>query len=395
MPSRAAAAVRGVVAAAALAAAPLPALAQDPDPWRSAWLVYPAYNTLERLSANGVIAWRKPPRPTPPPLTASIEVQGKIATSGSRSLVALFDAPGYWRRWRLLAMAGAERQVRAPYYGLGNDTELSDSAEAANGDAHYYRYILLRSTVFVAAQRSLGGPWRAHAGLQWRHYRSRPAAAGPTRLAEDLAAGVVRDTGSRDGLEARAGLLFDTRDEEGSPARGVLLEAVVARGLRALGGEHAYTRWLLGARGFLPLGELTTLASRVRVELADRPLPFVVAYERVTSWRPEDGFGGATTLRANLPGRWLAPNHFLASADLRYKKIDIPFPRTPIRLWLLGFADVGLVWLDGERPDFGSLHGGLGVGARLQYSKSGMFGLDLGWSPDSRFEFGTAFQFAY
>ncbi len=380
------------VLVAALLGRPLPA--QRPEEWRTNWIAYPAYNTLERVSLNGVIARRRTPRPGPSPLTASMELQGKISTSGTRGITALFDAPGYWPRWRLLVMGSAERTTRAPYYGLGN-VFIDDSAETANGDLLFYRYRLVRTTVLAAAQRRVSGPVRALAGLQWRHYRAQPLAGGATRLGEDITAGVVGDTGSTDNLELRAGLLYDTRDEEGSPSRGVYLEAVGAHGLGGLGDFSDYSRWMVGARGFLPLGELTTLAGRVQYEFANGRIPFFVMYERLTSWRPEDGFGGSLTLRANLPGRWLAPNRALTSVDLRYRKIDIPFPRSPVRLWLLAFADGGLVWLDGERPSTHNLQGGAGVGVRAQYSKSGMFGIDLGYSRDSKFEFATAFQFAY
>jgi outer membrane protein assembly factor BamA len=386
-------ALRAAVLLAPVLAAGAPLSAQQRDEWLDNWILYPAYNSLERLSANGVLAWRRPPRVGPEPFTATLELQGRLSTSGTRSLAALYDAPGLYRNWRILAMGSATRATRAPYYGIGN-TSINDSAEAANGDTLYNRYRLLRSTLHGAVQRKLGGNFRAYGALQWRHFAARPN-EGTTRLGEDLAGGVVADSGSSDNLELRIGLLYDTRDEEETPQRGIFLEAVGSRGLRALGGDYAHGRAMLGARGFVPIGESTTLALRSQVELADRDIPFFMMYERVTSWRPDDGFGGLTTLRANLPGRWLAPNRALASVDIRYRKIDVPLPRNPVRIWLVAFADAGVVWLGADRPEWRNLQGGAGVGARFQYSKSGMFGLDLGYSRDARFEFATAFQFAY
>lgn len=342
-----------------------------------------------------MFAFRRLPRPGPPPLTATIELQGRVATSGTRALQLLFDAPGLWRDWRALGMVGAERLARAPYYGLGN-TALDDSAEAANGDVLFYRYRLIRTTALGMVQRRIRGPLRAVGGLQWRHYRAHALEGGTTRLAEDIAAGTVADdTGSTDNFELRGGLVYDTRNEEGSPSRGVFLEYIAAHGLHQLGGDFDYSRWMASARGFLPVGVFTTLAMRAQIERAHGRLPFFTTYERLTTWRPEDGFGGGTTLRANLPGRWLAPNRALVSLDLRFRKFDIPLPRSPMRIWLLAYTDAGLVWLNGESPSTHNLQGGAGVGARLQYAKSGMLGLDLGYSRDSRFEFATAFQFAY
>lgn len=388
---------RALAAVALLLATPaaLPAQARDRgDPWLGSWIVYPTYNSLERFGATGVITRRKAPRPGPEPITASLDLQGRLTTSGTRSILLRFDAPGYWRDWRLLALAGAERATRTPYYGLGH-VPISDSAEAANGSLPYYRYELLRTTLAGAVQRRVTGPVRALAGVQWRHIRARPLAGGATKLSDDLAAGIVNDTGSTENFEARIGMVYDTRDEEESPARGVFLEAVVAKGLETLGGDLNYTRWMLGARGFLPVGEFTTLAGRILREGSNRSTPFAVMYERLTSWRPEEAFGGTTTLRANLPGRWLAPNRAIASVDLRYKKIDVPFPRAPIRVWVLAFADAGLLWLDNTSPNFSDLQAGGGVGARFQYSKSGMFGIDFTYGRDAGLGFATAFQFAY
>lgn len=387
--------MKGAAALATLALL-LPRLgqAQSSEPWAFRYLVFPAYNSLEKASINLLVGWHKPPPLGAIPRTASINLTGRLTKSGTHGAQLALDWPGRWRNWRLLAIAGTERAQRAPYYGIGNDTELNDSLEAANGPVFYHRYSLLRTTGSLVLQRRLAGPLRLHLGTQWRHYRAQPLAGGRTALGDDLAGGAVTDTGSANSLELRLGLLLDTRDEEASPSRGVFLEALAARALHGAG-DFAYTRYALAGREFVPLGEFTVLGFRQSLELADGRLPFYIAYERLTSWRPEDGFGGGTTLRANLPGRWLAANKFIASVDLRYKKLDVPLPTSPLRLWLLAFADVGAVWREGESLDLGGLHGGIGVGFRLQFSKGSMFGTDLGWSPDRRFEFATAITFAY
>jgi len=85
----------------------------------------------------------------------------------------------------------------------------------------------------------------------------------------------------------------------------------------------------------------------------------------------------------------------LAGVDLRYKKLDVPLPASPFRVWLLAFADAGRVWLDGEQPSLDRLHYDAGVGFRIQFSKGSMFGVDLGMNNDTGFEFGTAFGFGF
>ena len=382
--------------AAVVVALVVPRLARAQDksePWELRLLAFPTYNGLEGFGGSLLTGWRAPARPGPVSSTAAVEITGRLSTSGTRGAQVAFDAPGLWRRWRVLALVGVDRASRAPYFGVGNDP-IPDSLETPFYVKRYYRYSLTRTTALVTAQRQLAGPVRLHAGLQYRHYRALTLGGDPTKLDADLQTGLHADTGSSDGLELHGGLLYDTRDEEASPSRGVFLEALAARAL-AGPGDFGYTRWLLGAREFVPLGELTSLGFRQSVEWADRTLPFFVAYERMTSWRPEDGFGSPTTLRLHLPGRFLAPNRALIGVDLRYKKLDMPLPTSPVRLWLLAFGDAARVWNDGERPSLSHLHYDAGVGFRLQFSKGSMFGVDLGMNNDTGFEFGTAFSFGF
>lgn len=387
------AAAKAALAVAALAwLVPAGAAAQSrprrpPDAeWRTSLLFYPMYDGLEGLSGYVTVGRRLPARRGPIPSTAGLEWTGGVSTSGSRSLGFAFDAPGLWPRWRVLAMVGADRLQRAPFFGLGNAPH-----DSTPDSRRFYTYSLRRYSGFGAVQREVMPHVRALAALQLRHYRALPLAEDTTLLARQLAAGTVADTGSRAGVELRAGLLYDTRDEEASPSRGVFLEAMAGRGVA----DFAYTRWAFGARAFLPVGEMTVLGLRQSVELASGDVPFYVMYERFTSWRPDDGFGGPNTLRNHLPGRFLAPNRLVLSADIRHKKIEVPIPTSPFRVWLLAFGDVGRLWLEGESPDLADLHWDAGVGVFGQFSKSTIFGLNVGMSRVDGFEFGSAVSFGF
>ncbi len=367
------------------------------EPWTFYLLPYPSYNSLEGLSINLTGGWTKPAPRGPIPTGIAISPYVSLATSGSRTFSLAWDNSGRIPGWRLLAIAGYEHLTRAPYFGLGNATVVNDSIESANGgDAHYYRYELARTTGIVAVQRRIFGPFRAHVSAQWRHYRIETLGGAPTALGADLASGAVTDTGSYTGVEVRAGLLFDTRDEEASASRGIAVHAIVARALKGAG-AFDYTRWAVGAREYVPLGTWNTVVvtARQEVQMARGALPFFVAYERLTSWRPEDGFGGAATLRQNLPGRWIAPNSALASLDLRYKYWDAALGLTPLRLWLVAHADVGRVWEENQKFRWADMHSGYGGGAIAQLGRATFFGLEIGYSPDARFQFSTTVTLGY
>ena len=356
------------------------------DAWFFRPLAYPTYDGDEGLQGHLSLAWRKAGNRLPPANSKSVSIETRIATSGTRGASLVYDAPGWWRTWRVMASLGAERLERAPFYGTGNGSGNSDTLQT-----HWYRYSLLRTTALAAVQRTLTGPFRLHVAAQWRHYHARPL-DDSTLFAQYLTGATAGDTMPLSIVEIRTGLLFDTRDYENAPSSGLFLEAMADR---AVSGA-AYTRYLLSAREFVPIGEYQqwVIGLRQTAELARGTLPVPVAYERLTTWYPEDGFGGATSLRLFAPGRFVAPNRALASLDARYKWLDAPFPTSPIRLWLLMFADAGRLWNEGESPTLSGLHWDGGVGTRLQLGKGTLFGLDIGRTSEGfGFAVGTTFAF--
>ncbi|MGD0990953.1 MAG: BamA/TamA family outer membrane protein [Gemmatimonadales bacterium] len=371
--------------------------AQGPgEPWTFYLIPYPLYNSLEGLSLNLAGGWFKSAPAGPIPVGLAIEPNASLATSGSRTFSLTWENSGRIPGWRLLAIAGYEDLERAPYFGLGNGSVVNDSLESAYGERHYYRYELERTSGIVAIQRRIAGPLRADAGVQWRHYHLEPLGGAPTALGADLARGVTTDTGSYTSMELHGALIFDTRDEEASPSRGLFVAVMVARALKGPG-DFDYIRWGADARQFIPLASDSTvvLAFRQSVEIAHGTLPFCIAFERMTIWKPDDGFGGETTLRQNLPGRYLGPNNALGSVDLRYRYWDAAVGLTPIRLWLVAHADAGRVWEQDERFRWSGLHSGYGGGAIAQVGRESFFGVEIGYSPDAHFQFSTTVTLGY
>lgn len=387
MSARAAAATAFTALLVATASA---ARAQVPDePWSFVLFPVPTYSSLEGLGATLVGGWWKSAPAGPIPGGAAISPGASISTSGTETLSLTYNNTGRVPGWRFLLIGSNERFHRAPYFGLGNDSRISDSLETANGgDSHYYRYSLTRTTALVGIQHRITGPVRLLVGARYRRYRADALGGAPTALGADLASGAASDTGGATGVEVRGGLIFDTRDEEASPVRGIYLEALGARALKGAG-DLDYTRWAIAAAEFVPIRADAVLAFRQSAQLARGALPFYVAYERLTNWLPEDGFGGTTTLRQNIQGRWLGPNAAVASADLRYKYWDAALGLSPIRLWLVAHADVGRVWDRNQRFEVSGLHSGYGVGAIAQFGRASFFGVEVGWSPDAHIQFGS------
>lgn len=358
-----------------------------PLDWYFRLLPYPTYDRDEGLTGNLRVSWIKPSNREPPPVSKAIVLAARASTSGTRGFTAMYDAPGWYRDWRVLGYAGVERLKRVPYYGQGNDPTVNDTI-----DIGAYRYRLVRTTLGGVVQRRLAGPLRAHLGGQWRYYRA-GSLGDSTAFGRDVASGLVADTQGLANVELRAGLLWDTRDEEASPSSGVFLEAVAARGVT----NYTYARWLLSAREFIPLGEFEqwVVGLRQTAELASGGVPVFIAYERLTTWYPEDGFGGPTSLRLYATGRWLAQNRSVVSVDVRKKLLDFPLRTSPFRVWALAFADAGRLWNAGSSPSLSGLHWAGGLGGRLQFGKSTIFGLDVGANDADGLGFAVGTSFAF
>ncbi len=385
--------------AAALALAfglllPAPARAQAfrrittaPLDWYFRLLPYPTYDPDEGLTGNLRVAWIKPSNREPPPVSKAMVINARAATSGTRGVVAMYDAPGWYRDWRFLGYVGVERLRRVPYYGQGNNSSVSDTLPTS-----FYRYSLIRTTAGGVVQRRIAGQLRLHLGGQWRYYRA-ASLGDTTAYGADVTAGRVTDTLGVHNVEARAGLIWDTRDEEASPSSGVVFEAMAARGLS----DARYNRWLFSAREFIPLGEFEqwVIGLRQTAEIASGQVPVFVSYERLTTWYPEDGFGGPTSIRLYTTGRWLAQNRSVFSVDVRKKLLDFPLRTSPFRAWALAFGDVGRLWNAGASPSLSGLHWAAGVGGRLQFGKANIFGLDIGVNDADGVAFGVGTSFAF
>lgn len=334
----------------------------------------------------GVIAgmqYARAARAGPSAVSAAFKLTGTYGiTTGSTELTLLYEAPRRGRDWRVLGLARSERMQRTPFFGLQNEMPRVDSLQHVYGNM-YYRYSLLRTGVIAVVERRIAGPLWLHVGGQLRHYRASPLKQRPS-LFEAATAGPQADTVRRDGVELRAGLVFDTRDDWYATTRGLLLEALAAPGrLRAPAGETglSYRRYLFGAAEFVRLtaSGRTVLALRQRASIARDSLPFFLAYEQPTSWMPMDGTVGAHTVRLHGGGTQLSTNHAMATIEVR-RKLMVPSdnPDRAGGLWAQFFFDGAMLWEPGTRASLDRTEWTIGAGLRLQTSQDDILGFDVG-----------------
>jgi outer membrane protein assembly factor BamA len=285
---------------------------------------------------------------------------------------------------------GSEKHVATPWYGVGNASPFDETADDGTNPS-YYRFGRTRRRVAANLQYAIGStPLRllAGAGATRVEIDLVPDDGGTTLFAEDLAA-----SGSSDEPvwlnHVRAGLVWDTRDRETGPRRGTWTELLVQRVSETLGSDHSYTRWTLTDRRYFPLLDRLVLANRVLVQGVSDDPPLHDLSVIQTSFKQQEGPGGAKTLRGVRKNRYAGRGLLVWNAELRWRAADFRLFGRPFHTVLSAFVDSGRVW-EGDVV-FGELltglHHGVGGGVRLGMGENFIVALDAGTSAETALPF--------
>lgn len=318
------------------------------------------------------------------PYLLALEPTLFFTTGGRRELTLFADAPGRdGDAWRLDGFLGAERHIALPYYGLGNDPPYDPAREEE--ESLFYRFGRERLRVAANLQWRLAAlPVRLllGAGAARTAIDPLPQDAGTTLLAEHLGRGEPLDPSHT--RHVRAGVVWDTRDHETVPRRGVWSELLVQVHGRLLGGDHGFTRWTLADRRYRPLGPVT-LANRLLLQEVRGDAPFHELYRIQTSFRQQEGLGGAETLRGIPQNRYAGRGLFLWNLEVRWEGEEVRVFGLGIRPGALAFVDSGRAWEDGVRGGelLRDLHHALGGGLRLRMGEAFVVAGDVGHSSES------------
>ena len=146
----------------------------------------------------------------------------------------------------------------------------------------------------------------------------------------------------------RLGLLFDTRDKEGAPSRGIWAEAHTTLAPKWLGTTNPYYRYSLTFRHYVPIvkNDILTFAYRLNYEGTigkNAPyyvLPFITvmgpSYDR-------DGMGGYRTIRGLMRNRVQGLDMASYNAELRWRFVNFTLWKQNIAFGLSAFSDGTMV----------------------------------------------------
>lgn len=160
-------------------------------------------------------------------------------------------------------------------------------------------------------------------------------------ISEEEAWGGVNST-------VRLGLLFDTRDKEGAPSRGIWAEGHVIVAPKWLGTTNPYYKYSLTFRHYVPIvkNDILTFAYRLNYEGTfgkDAPYYILPYITTVGKSYDRDGMGGYRTIRGIMRNRVQGLDMASYNMEFRWRFVSFPLWKQNIAFGLSLFSDGTMV----------------------------------------------------
>lgn len=168
----------------------------------------------------------------------------------------------------------------------------------------------------------------------------------------------------------KAGLIYDTRDIEANPSKGIWTEAIIMTAPSFLGNnENAFTKLAITHRQYFTiLKDRLTFVYRLGYQSTiDGNAPFYFQPLMISSYSPStitEGLGGAKSLRGIMRNRIVGDGFAYLNAEFRYKIAKFIARKQNVYIALNPFLDGGMV--TGRIETWGST-----FGSKLDFHYSG------------------------
>ena len=320
--------------------------------------------------------------------------------------------------WRVTLDLALLNDRFSPYYGPPESTEYTrayntcDDRDAlkANPDecpgnpdfrgARYYAFDQRTfPSVMLNVRRTLSGPWQVAAGYRFRLTELRTrydtddlGQSGESLLERDVRAGRIQGLTEEQlggvtrfrSAELTASLLYDLRDNEPAPIRGMFHELAVRGAAGPTGSAYNYFGVTTNLRFYHPLfTDRLVAAMRLFVDVMGGDVPFtqLAAFGGV-EWRETmSGIGGLSTSRGVLKNRLRGQVKALANGELRWMFLKVAPGNQHLDFTLLAFMDVGQAWRNLDAVDARAPRVSGGGGLRIAWEENFIVRLDYGVSP--------------
>ncbi len=256
------------------------------------------------------------------------------------------------------------------FFGLGNETAFVKGKYRGsdNKDIDYYRYQLERTEIDLDLAKNLGalGNFTIGAG-----YRSVAVNRNENRFIADSG---VPDYFFKpnDYLKGRLGVGVDTRSSKVMPQSGIKASAKIEHFEAITDRSQSFTRLNADWSFYLSVRLPSRIVFANRLGVAHNIGDFEFFNANI--------LGGRENLRGFRRNRFYGETYFYHNLDVRIKLFSFRSYIFPGQFGILGFHDIGRVWVDNEDSD--TWHTGKGFGVWISPVNQFVINFNYGFSKD-------------
>jgi hypothetical protein len=170
----------------------------------------------------------------------------------------------------------------------------------------------------------------------------------PTKITQDFNAGKITGLGKSIVSILQVGIIYDTRDLEPDPGKGIFAELTNEFSSKVLGSKFNFNKTFGQIKYYkmvLPsVFKKMVFAARAGMGYTAGNAPFFEFQDQWSSEGSIEGLGGAHTLRGYKQSRFLGRVMNFANFELRYRFVDFEILRQHIALSAVPLFDIGGIW---------------------------------------------------
>ncbi|HSZ71960.1 MAG TPA: DUF5982 domain-containing protein [Cytophagaceae bacterium] len=343
-------------------------------------------------------------------------------TSNAQREVAVgLDIPYIFNsKWRLRMEAAYEINPNLLYFG-NTEKSLNPLSYHPNGDSsqalidnasytdyensltgfnsNYNRYQKQEFILNISAEHSFfDSKVRVLGGYEIANVTITPF-SGNSLIKNDYDAGNISGVYQGTVSILQAGIVYDTRDLETDPTKGLFAEITNEFSAQAIGSKYNFNKTFVHAKAYqkiLPhVFKKMILATRVGMGYTAWDAPFFEYQDQWSSEGSIEGLGGPTTLRGYKQSRFLARVMNFANIELRTRFLQVHVFKQHLAFSAVPFFDIGGVWDDLNRlNNFQNYRSSEGLGLRIVWNENTILRFDYAVSKEDQqffFNLGHAF----
>lgn len=373
------------------------------------------------------------------PYLAKLKANAAYYTTNARELILSLDVPYYkGSRWRFrvdfkaqqnpsnLYFGSSERtlgELRLPSTPTGGQTygTFSEYDKARKklrpGDSTEYSFVTdalsnrFRETEYMLnlkADYALGkGKWRVMCGYEIQHLSYKTfegfnaeaidstgkittAPNGTSLLRRDYEQGLIHGLNGGWVSLFQTALIYDTRDFEPDPSRGLYFELANEFSNPIIGSQFDFDKIFIQGRYYqkIPVGPRTVFVARLGAgNIFGSKAPF---FEYQDQWSPDgsiNAMGGRQSLRGYRANRFLSRSLWFSNFELRVRLAETKIRKQRFSFTLVPFFDAGTVRDKWQDLNFNNVKTSYGGAFRIGWNQSTVLSFDYGISNEDKLFF--------